>query len=32
MLDPETGSQSRITTGAAIRMQPHELKVLRIIG
>ncbi|HUV67862.1 MAG TPA: glycosyl hydrolase, partial [Sedimentisphaerales bacterium] len=32
MLDPETGSQSDIDVDAAIKMQPHELKVLRIVG
>ncbi len=32
LLDPETGGQSDIAPDAAIKMQPHELKVLRIVG
>jgi hypothetical protein len=32
LLDPETGGQSDIDPDAAIKMQPHELKVLKIIG
>ncbi|MEK7994869.1 MAG: glycosyl hydrolase, partial [Planctomycetota bacterium] len=31
VLDPESGSQSDIDADAVIRMQPHELKVLKII-
>jgi len=32
LLDPETGGQSNIAPDAAIKMQPHELKMLRIAG
>ena len=32
VLDPETGGQSDIAPDAVIKMQPHELKVLRIAG
>jgi len=32
LLDPESGSQSDIAPDAAIKMQPHELKVLKIVG
>jgi len=32
LLDPESGSQSDIAPDAAIKTQPHELRVLRIVG
>ncbi len=32
LLNPESGSQSDIGADAAIKMQPHELKVLKIVG
>lgn len=32
VLDPETGRQSPVEPDAAMQMQPHELKVLKIAG
>jgi hypothetical protein len=32
VLDPNTGSQSQLDPGTAMKMQPHELRVLKIGG